>query len=380
MPQKKKKTSDSRIASLKLQNAEYNELYRRWRIEHKSDVGFYFAENSEEFAWRDGEGFIAGFPVAEERSAMMNTATVIGKNLTIYALVNLAVTWFFSDIRVGSFVLKMMRGGHFSGSETPALAMTYIINILKRVLPLFYLIHKVKMPFKVMLPVKIANMPMFRAAVPVALFVFGIITLLTGAEGYATDFIGFNIANTVWLPKGRVHMVLYALLYIVILPVISEIVHRGLFMQTLRQFGDGCALIFTSVIAALTSSGTHAWIFTLTYSFIIGFFAIRTGSILTAIVMRTVISGCSYVLTFLRMSGLSSDMYMNIFLLVIIFCLTAGGIGTVLFMKKHSNRINLPFYGMYVSNSEKVMCMITCPWIILWLTLTVVNAMLGQVL
>ena len=50
-------TSDSRIASLKAQDKEYNEMYRKWRIEHKQDYGFYFFDNSDELTYRDGEGF-----------------------------------------------------------------------------------------------------------------------------------------------------------------------------------------------------------------------------------------------------------------------------------------------------------------------------------
>ncbi|MDE7292844.1 MAG: CPBP family intramembrane metalloprotease [Oscillospiraceae bacterium] len=380
MPGKKKKSSDNRIASLKIQNAEYNELYRSWRIEHRSDVGFYFAENPDEITWRDGEGFIGNFPLAEERSAMGRTASVMGKTLTMFALLELAILWLFSDVRVGGAFIGLAKGGFFMGSETPALIMSYIVNIVKRILPLFYLVHKVGMPVKVMLPVKVANKPMFRAAVPAAMLVFGVTTLLSGVESFALGFLSIDTGNTIWIPDGKIHLVLSALLYIVIIPVISEIIHRGLFMQTLRQFGDGCALIFTSVISALSSPGTHSWIFTLTYSFIVGFFVIRSGSILTGIFMRIVISACTYIMTFLRLGGTDPAMYLNISMLIVMFCLLFGGAGMIVFMYKHSNKINLPFYGMYISNKEKVMCMVTCPWIIAWLTVTVITAMMNSVL
>ncbi|MCM1578305.1 MAG: hypothetical protein NC078_05855 [Ruminococcus sp.] len=380
MPPKKRKSSDSRIASLKLQNAEYNELYRSWRIAHKSDVGFYYSENPDELTWKDGEGFIGEFPLADERSAMSRTASLIGKTLVMFALLDFITLWLFSDIRLGSTSLEMARGGFFSGSETPALIMSYIVNIARRILPQFYLFYKMKMPLKVMLPMKIENKPMFRAAVPAAMFVFGITTLLSGAESYVLVFLGIDSANTIWIPKGIPHLILSAALYIVIIPVISEMIHRGIFMQALRQFGDGCALIFTSVIAAFTSPGPHSWIFTLTYSFIVGFFVIRTGSILTGISMRIVMSAGTYVMTYLRMGGVDPSVYLNISMLIVLFCLLFGGAGMIVFMKKHSNKINLPFYGMYISNKEKVMCMASDPWILLWLSLTLTNAMLRSVL
>lgn len=380
MAQGRKKSSDSRIASLRLQNAEYNESYRNWRIEHKSDVGFYISGNQEELTWRDGEGFLSDSPLAQERGALEQTASVMGKTLIIYALMSILSQWIFAEMRIGDGTVGMVRGGYFEGSETPALILTYIVNISKRIMPLFYLLHKVKMPLRIMLPVKVVNKPMFIAAVPMAMFVFAIITLFTGVEEYFVSMLGRDMKNYVWIPRGSVHMALSVMLYVFITPVMSEIVHRGLFLQTLRQFGDGCALIFTSIMAAITSPGAYAWIYTFAYSFIIGFFAMRTGSILTAIVMRVILSGSSFLLTYIRQSGIAGSQYMNIVLLLLAVYLIIGGVGVILFMKKHSNKINLPFYGMYVSNREKFMCMAACPWIILWLALTVITAMISGTL
>lgn len=380
MAQGRKKSSDSRIASLRLQNAEYNESYRNWRIEHRSDVGFYVSGNQEELTWRDGEGFVGDSPVAMERGALEQTASVIGKTLVLYALLGIISRWIFAEMKIGSDTVGMVRGGYFEGNETTALIMTYIVNILWRVLPQFYLLRKVKMPMKVYLPMKVENKPMFRAAVPVAMFVFAVISMMSGLGEYFFAAAGFDVKNTVWIPEGRVHMVLSAILYIVIMPFISEVVHRGTFLQTLRQFGDGCALIFTSVIAGLTAPGSYSWVYTFAYSFIVGFFAMRTGSILTAFIMRAVLSGSSFLLTYIRQTGMAGSRYMDTVLLILTAYLIIGGIGLIIFIKKHSNKISLPFYGMYVSNRDKIMCMASCPWIIIWLALTVITAMVSSVI
>ena len=137
MAQGRKKSSDSRIASLRLQNAEYNESYRNWRIEHRSDVGFYVSGNQEELTWRDGEGFVGDSPVAMERGALEQTASVIGKTLVLYALLGIISRWIFAEMKIGGDTVGMVRGGYFEGNETTALIMTYIVNILWRVLPRF---------------------------------------------------------------------------------------------------------------------------------------------------------------------------------------------------------------------------------------------------
>ena len=88
---KKRDNSDSRIASLKLQDKEYNEIYRKWRIEHKKDYGFYFLDNSDELTYRDGEGFITESPQAAERSVIVEIHSLLAKFLCIYTVLNLLI-------------------------------------------------------------------------------------------------------------------------------------------------------------------------------------------------------------------------------------------------------------------------------------------------
>ena len=85
-------TSDSRIASLKAQDKEYNEMYRKWRIEHKQDYGFYFFDNSDELTYRDGEGFITEYPEAVARSAVTGIHSLVANALIINIVINILVT------------------------------------------------------------------------------------------------------------------------------------------------------------------------------------------------------------------------------------------------------------------------------------------------
>ncbi len=378
MPPQKKQTSDSRIASLRLQDEEYNKQYRSWRIEHKKDFGFYFAGASDELIYRDGEGMINEHPEASELSALTEIISVIGKTLIMYTIINILTSFFFADLPISiSHRIFYNKDGFFTGDEASALILSYIVNILRRIIPLCYLLFKVRMPLKLMIPLKVVNKPLFYQSVPMSMLVFGITTMLSGFTSTIYSLLGFDHSNRIWIPESMTAMVLSSLLYTFILPILSEFVHRGIMMQTLRQFGDGFALVVTSVIAATTAQSANHYFFTFVYSIVIGYFSARSGSILTAFLMRIVISVSSYWLTYIRLTLPPEEDYLTISLIITLIYLTAGVYLLIRFIKKHSNKINLPIYEMYISIKDKLLCCLTNPYIIIWLSLSLMKVALS---
>lgn len=367
---KKRDNSDSRIASLKLQDKEYNELYRKWRIEHKKDYGFYFLDNSDELTYRDGEGFITESPQAAERSAFVEIHSLLAKFLSIYTIFNLLI-WLFKDVAPFGdipFLYNLLR--FISSSEYLAVASDYLVKISVRILPLFYLLKKINMPQKLLMPVKIYSKPLFNIAAPMAMLTFGIATVLSNIQHTSAFLLGVDPTFSIWVPQDRICLLLSAVLTAVIVPLISEIVHHGIILQILKQFGDGYALILTSLIAALTAGNYHTFLFTFTIMLVIGFFVVRSGSIITGFIMRMIISGSVYFLTVLKYMELPEGMYMTITAALLFVYIAAGFVAVSVFIIRHSNKISLPLYKMYLDNHERIMCCLTNASVIMWLTLT----------
>lgn len=371
-------SSDRRIASLKQQNKEYNEMYRKWRIDHKNDYGFYFQGTSDELTYRDGEGFITEYPEASERSAVNEIHSVVAKTLIMYTLINILVFFLFSDLPISiTSKITYSGGGFFTGDEKTAIIHSYAINIIRRIIPMFYLIHKVKMPFKIMLPTKISNKPLFYMAVPMAMFIFGISTLLSGVEAFGVSLFGIDNRNTIWLPENKAIMALSSILFTIIIPILSELIHRGIFLHILQQFGDSYALLLTAIITAFTNGNNRSVMFALVYSLVIGYFTMRSGSILTALVMRVVIACSSYWLTYIKLTWTDTERYLTVTLIVVFIYIAVGVASTVYFMKKHSNKINLPIYDMYISEKEKLMYCACNPLVLVWLSLSVLSLIIS---
>lgn len=367
---KKRDNSDSRIASLKLQDKEYNEMYRKWRIEHKKDYGFYFLDNSDELIYRDGEGFITESPKASERSAITEIHSLLAKFLCIYTVLNLLLWAIKTVAPLGGipFFYNIMR--LISTNEYAAAAAYYLVRILTRILPVFYLLKKIKMPRKLLMPMKIYNKPLFGIAVPMAMLTFGIATVLSNIQHAFVSLIGIDPNYSVWIPQNKLCFALSALLSAVIIPIISEIIHHGIILQILKQFGDGYALVLTSIIAAATTGNYHSFLFSFTTMLVIGFFVVRTGSLATGFIMRIVISSTVYFLTVIRCLQAPEGMYMTATVMLLLAYIIVGFIAVAGFIKKHSNKIGLPLYKMYLDTHERIMCCLTNASVLMWISLT----------
>ena len=377
MPKNSPSSSDSRIASLKQQNSDYNNMYRKWRIEHKK-YGFYFSGDSGELTYRHGEGFINDNPEGSEQTALDGVHSAVAATLITYTLLNLLINIFFSDLPISlSNKVFYHKGGYFIGDEKLAVIMSFITGTVVRLLPLTVLLVKTKMPLKLIFPVKISNKPLFFESIPMAMLCFGIFTVFSGVSVYISALMDFDVGHSIWIPKEKNDLVLAAILFTIVIPLTSEIVHRGFFLQILRQFGDGYALLLTSIIAGLTMNGPSP-LFCFMLSFVIGYFTMRSGSILTAFVMRITVSVSSYWLTYLRIAGNSED-YLTISFAVTFLFLLVGVISIILFTKKHSNKINLPLYEMYISQKDKIMCCMTNPYVIIWIALAILTRMVSAI-
>lgn len=377
---KREQNSDSRIASLKGQNAEYNEMYRKWRIEHKQNYGFYFSGNSDEVTWRDGEGFVTDYPEASERSAVKRIASVVAQTLILFTLIDIICTIFFHDKLFFGKYVDYDPHGFFTGDEGIALVLSYAVNILRRIIPVMYIFARLKMPLKLAMPLKVTNKPLFNAAAPISLLSYGIISMMMWIANLTGNYFGIFSGNKVWIPENKSYVILSSLLFAVIIPIISEVVHRGVFLQIFRQFGDGYALIVTSLIAALTANDVQLWVFTFAYSLIIGYFTLRSGSILTAILMRIIFSTNSYWLTYFKQVMGGSDEYLTVSLAIFAVYIIVGLIFLIKLMKKHSAKICLPIFSTYVSQKEKLVALISDPHMLIWISFAVASSAVNMVM
>ncbi len=103
-----------------------------------------------------------------------------------------------------------------------------------------------------------------------------------------TQWVGIPYLDQTQLPSGAADIAIY-LVYTALMPaIIEELLFRGAIMQPLRRFGDGFAILASSVLFGIT----HIYYPTIVFAFIlglsIGYFTVYTGSLHTGMLMHFV--------------------------------------------------------------------------------------------
>ena len=366
--------NDKRISSLRGQDKKYNELYRKWRQDRTNKFGYYVSGVQDEHTYRDGKGFAGEYPEADERETLELATTLLMKVLIVYTLIEFAFKLLFSDHPFPPFLgVILYREGFTSDHDPLHIAVSMLTNILSRLLPLVYLLVKLKLPIQLAVPLKISNKPLFRCSVPIAMLTFGIIYTCDKIYSVFIPASGGMRPLFPWDGRFTVKDVPELMLFAVIIPILSEVVHRGVFMQMFRQFGDGFALFMSSIISALLAT-EDSFMACFVYSLMIGYCTLRTGSVITAVIMRVIITGLYFTLDVVT-GGTLDGMAGIAVSLTVLFCLGIGMIMVMRFVSNSRNRISLPLHHLYLTDTEKVMMVVSNPTFIVWITFFIVSTM-----
>ena len=111
--------------------------------------------------------------------------------------------------------------------------------------------------------------------------------------------------------------------------------------------------------------------FTFITTMVIGYFTIRTGSVVTALTMRIIQHCFVYMLYYL--DYVADDSYSGTLIAsLFFFSLVIGLAGTVRFFCNYSDRFGILLKERYMSASSKILSAVTCIPLIVWFTLSFV--------
>lgn len=351
------------------QDKAYNESYKRWRRQKHKSVGFYSAENPNLFTYQDGVGFISDHPEAQELKAFKKVLSVLGIALLMRMLLEFLSMYFLPPLLndLGVDISYAFYTGRLYGSDTAQLTLRWLSGLIARLLPISYVALFFKMPVKVVLPMKIINKQMFRICIPSILLVTGVCSVLSVFLIQLLSYFNITPVNTFILPEHLDDIIYLVTVQLVLVPIASEICCRGIFLQLLRQFGEGTAIIISSIITALVCCDVSRFGFMFVTSIIIGYFTIRTGSVLAAFVMRVTVMCYIYILYLLE--KYADPAYNRMLIMAFIFATIAFGlILLVRFLYYHSDCFGMTLKSRYIPFGKKMLTMITNIPILMWLT------------
>ncbi|MBP1550389.1 MAG: CPBP family intramembrane metalloprotease [Oscillospiraceae bacterium] len=369
-------TNDDRI-NLKYQDKEYNESFKEWRKQKQNSIGFYFVEKPNQLTYQDKVGFIHDYPEVRESRAFHRVVTVLGLILIYKVVFDIFSTYFLPVFleMMGFDIHTAFFSGERHGNETFIIVVDIITQVVGRILPIAILIKHMQMPISVMLPIKITNKPMFRFSIPAILLVTGTCSLMSYFYEEILSLFNISTSRSLMVPTETDNLVLF-LIQMLLVSIVSELCTHGVFLQFTRQFGDGTALIITSIIYAVCTYDITMMPFTFVTTMVIGYFTIRTGSVLTAVTMRTIQRFFVYALYFF--DYVADDSYSGTIIATLFFAAIVIGLaGSIHFFCNHSDRFGITLKDRYMSASAKVLCAASCIPLIVWFTLSFVMTILN---
>lgn len=370
-----KKTQDREQGDDRLnwryQDKQYNESFKKWRKQKQDSVGFYFVEKPGRLTYQDGVGFINDYPETHEAKAFRKALTMLGLILLYRVIVDIFFKYFLPPVmeKMGMNIYYSAFTGELYGSSTIIAVLDILSPILGRLVPTALLIKHLEIPFSVMLPTRISNKPMFAFSFPAALLTAGVCSVM--AYFYNRILFAFKIdAMSSYLIDPETDSLVYTVLVnLLIVPAISELCTHGVILQLVRQFGDGTAIFITSFIIASSAYDIVSFPFVAVTSFAAGYFVIRTGSVITGIVMR--VTTRAYIFALCYISFYIDPAYSAVIMRAFVFVtVTAGLIAAVWFLCNRSDSFSMRIKPSYMSFGRKILEAATCIPVVIWFALT----------
>ena len=217
-----------------------------------------------------------------------------------------------------------------------------------------------KIPAKAAFPI---NRKDFSITIPAIFICLGINVL----GGYAYGIIS-AITDSVFgvvsgepdfsLPVGTAAIVVYSVSMTVLPAVLEEILFRGVIMQSLRRFGDGFALMASSLLFGLFHGNFAQFIPAFLAGLAIGYFVLRTGSIFTGIIIHFVNNGSILLVSLITNSG-SEQLIRVTNIVVSILCLGLGVISAVFLLWRSRGIFQLACPKLQVKRRKKYFAFFT---------------------
>lgn len=143
-------------------------------------------------------------------------------------------------------------------------------------------------------------------------------------------------------------------------PIVSELLMRGMVLHSLRQFGDAYAILISALVSTLCVHNLTQMCYVFISAVIIGHFALRSGSMVTAVIMR-IIFKVGAATAWYTERFLSEEYAMLFYGIAFTVCLTIGLIGLLRFIGKSRKGIGLTAVETELTLKEKLLEVLFCP-------------------
>lgn len=238
----------------------------------------------------------------------------------------------------------------------------YLVSFL---LPFLLYMIVIKMPFKAALPMHKGKKSTFLLAIPIAMGVTVVSSFISTYLSALLEKLGVGMSTPdISMPSGVVSSILYILSTAILPALVEEFAIRGVVMQSLRRFGDGFALITSSILFAVLHSTLAQVPTAFLMGLCIGYFVLRTGNIWCGVAIHFCNNAFALILNFAIDHTLVQ--YQNMAILLTYGVLLIGAvIAAVVYFSRTSNAFRLAPSPIALAEGKKYQALfVSAPMII----------------
>ncbi len=245
-----------------------------------------------------------------------------------------------------------------------------VLSTLILFLPCLLMVFFLGIPTSVAFPVKA---PKLRLLIPGIFCCLGISAVGVMLSGYLQALLASTVGVVPVMPDqpppyGVGEAIFYFLQVAMIPAIFEEMIFRGAVLQSLRRFGDGFALIVSSILFACAHGNLVQAPNAVLAGMVLGYFALRSGSLLTPMMMHFANNGIAALVN-LGMLYLPAESYQLLNIIILPLYLGLGMVGALLMLTLGGGFIPLFPAEIGMRTSEKFGRFFTTPPAVLYIVL-----------
>ena len=255
------------------------------RMENRTpSVGRYSYQNpfEAEYYFVEGMGFLPSNPRSYERSRIRRSANFAGICLLLFLLAN---CW-IGPVLVGN-IMRFLGMGHLHSSETVYRLYQLLLRLICLALPFWAYQAMVGIPTHAAYPFRKPHSQLVGCGMCMALGAGVLGNVLSGVISRELIFFGARPYDSQSYPAMQpTSLVLYLVGFGLLLPVLEELIFRGLVLGSLRPYGDWFALLTSSVLFGVVQLNPVEFPKAFLLGLVLGYFTLISGSLWTGVILR----------------------------------------------------------------------------------------------
>ncbi len=156
--------------------------------------------------------------------------------------------------------------------------------------------------------------------------------------------------------------------------IVEEFAFRGIILGSLRKFGDGFAILISSLVFGLMHRNFAQIPFAFMVGVVLAFATIKTGSIITSIIIHFLNNALSLILSTVTSNMGETNMTTVVFTLYFVLCFILFFIGVALMSAKGKDVWKPTRTTHKLTSKQRVNCFFSQPVVILDIVLTLLTA------